>query len=88
MNDKVLFWFRNDLRMADNPGFYEACLSGEVLPVYILDHNIDIGSASKWWLYYSLNKLNDSLQNHLHVVSGDSESIILEGFAFVPINSS
>ena len=78
MNDKVLFWFRNDLRMADNPGFYEACLSGEVLPVYILDHNIDIGSASKWWLYYSLNKLNDSLQNHLHVVSGDSESIILD----------
>ena len=78
MNDKILFWFRNDLRLGDNPGFSEACLSGTILPVYILDKNIDIGSASKWWLYYSLHKLNEALKNGLHVISGDSEAVILD----------
>ena len=78
MSDTVLFWFRNDLRLADNPGLYEAGLSGSVLPIYILEKNIDIGSASKWWLNYSLHKLNESLKNNLYVVSGDSEKSILD----------
>ena len=78
MSDTVLFWFRNDLRLADNPGLYEASLSGSVLPIYILEKNIDVGSASKWWLNYSLHKLNESLKNNLYVVSGDSEKSILD----------
>ena len=78
MSDTVLFWFRNDLRVADNPGLYEASLSGSVLPIYILEKNIDIGSASKWWLHYSLHKLNESLKNNLYVTSGDSEKSILD----------
>jgi deoxyribodipyrimidine photo-lyase len=76
----TLFWFRRDLRIADNPGLFEAAQHGAVLPVYILD--IDelpkIGSASRWWLHYSLNALNESLGNKLNVYVGRSKNILLE----------
>jgi deoxyribodipyrimidine photo-lyase len=36
-----IFWFRRDLRLHDNKGFFEALSSGkEVLPVFIFDTNI------------------------------------------------
>ena len=34
---KVLHWFRQDLRLTDNPALYEASKHYEVLPVFILD---------------------------------------------------
>ncbi len=48
MKEKInLFWFRRDLRIPDNHGFYQALTSGKpVLPVFIYDTNI-------------LNDLND-----------------------------
>lgn len=37
----IIFWFRRDLRLNDNKGFYEALSSGnKVLPVFIFDKNI------------------------------------------------
>ncbi|MEI6233599.1 MAG: deoxyribodipyrimidine photo-lyase [Planctomycetota bacterium] len=32
-----LFWFRHDLRLADNTGFFAACRAGDVVPCVILD---------------------------------------------------
>ena len=32
-----IVWFRQDLRIADNPALAEAAARGKVLPVYILD---------------------------------------------------
>ena len=35
---RILYWFRNDLRLHDNPAFAEACAAApEVLPVYVFD---------------------------------------------------
>ena len=34
---RTLHWFRNDLRLQDNPALLAACQQGEVLPVFILD---------------------------------------------------
>ena len=70
-------WFRQDLRLNDNPAIIEANNSGlKILPVYILDDinssNWKIGSASRWWLNESLKKLNDSLNHNLCFMSGDS----------------
>ena len=31
-----IFWFRQDLRVADNPGLTKAVENGSVLPVYIM----------------------------------------------------
>ncbi|OYY21694.1 MAG: deoxyribodipyrimidine photolyase [Polynucleobacter sp. 24-46-87] len=34
----LIYWFRNDLRLADNPAFTQACLNADhLLPVYIHD---------------------------------------------------
>ncbi len=78
---KVLFWFRQDLRIADNPGLFAASRQGDVMPIYILDDNPtddnEMGSASKWWLYYSLSDLNESLKQKLNVYRGKAEAIIL-----------
>ena len=61
---KVIFWFRQDLRLSDNPGLMEAAKAGEVLPVYIVDtdprNTRNRGAASKWWLRESLQALKKS----------------------------
>ena len=77
MEEICIMWFRQDLRLNDNPAIIEANNSGlKILPVYILDDinssNWKIGSASRWWLNESLKKLNDSLNHNLCFMSGDS----------------
>ena len=75
MKYKTIMWFRQDLRITDNPALNNACSKGEVIPIYIHDdHNNkekNIGSASKWWLHHSLNSLNKSLDGRLITLSGD-----------------
>ncbi|WP_375444186.1 DASH family cryptochrome [uncultured Fibrella sp.] len=37
-HNRILYWFRNDLRLHDNPAFSAACTeAAEVLPVYVFD---------------------------------------------------
>ncbi|MEX2200217.1 MAG: deoxyribodipyrimidine photo-lyase [Dongiaceae bacterium] len=63
----VIVWFRQDLRLADNPALVAAIATGEpVLPVYILayqDGRVP-GGASRWWLDRSLATLDIALQEH------------------------
>jgi deoxyribodipyrimidine photo-lyase len=33
----TIVWFRQDLRLHDNPALFAACAQGDVIPVYILD---------------------------------------------------
>lgn len=77
-----IVWFRQDLRMADNPALLEAAQRGQVLAIYIDDDTapapFKLGSASKVWLYHSLNKLNQSLGGKLNCYQGDAASIIAE----------
>lgn len=79
-NKKTLFWFRQDLRISDNPGLFEAAHCGSVMPIYIFDETqkaaFKIGSASRWWLHHSLSSLNISLNNKLNIYVGDSHEII------------
>ena len=67
MSQLAIVWFRNDLRIADNPALYEAAKSTTVLPIYIFDDvNSGIhqpGAASKVWIHHSLMSLNRSLMN-------------------------
>ena len=63
----AIFWFREDLRLADNPGLAAALSSGQpVLCVYILDEISDalrsLGGTSKWWLDKSLRALNADIE--------------------------
>ncbi|MFM2042719.1 MAG: Deoxyribodipyrimidine photo-lyase [Pseudomonadota bacterium] len=58
----VIVWFRQDLRLADNPALTAAVESGRpVIPVYVLDDVTPgtwrAGGASRWWLHHSLAAL-------------------------------
>lgn len=77
-----IFWFRQDLRISDNPGFLEASKLGSVMPIYIFDdcapEKFKIGQASKIYLGNSLESLNKTLKNKLNFYCGDSQKIILD----------
>lgn len=78
----TIHWFRQDLRLADNPSLFDAAAKGLVIPVYILDDvNSGIykmGAASRCWLHHSLVALNSSLKGQLLVFSGDPELILCQ----------
>lgn len=79
---KTLFWFRQDLRLSDNPGLFQAAQQGSVLPVFILDEeNAGIkkmGAASRWWLHHSLEKLSQNLCGQLNIYAGNALTILLK----------
>ena len=77
----VILWFRQDLRLADNPALTHAVGTGRpILPLYILDQGPatrQTGAASLWWLDKSLRALDDSLRSRgsrLILRRGDSEA--------------
>lgn len=81
MNKAIsIVWFRQDLRLSDNPAILEASNLGVLLPIYILDDcapdPFKIGSASKIWLHHSLHSLNQSLDGKLNVYIGKTSEII------------
>jgi len=83
MEDKFgIFWFRQDLRLHDNLGLQNLVAEcKKIIPVFILDENDKIGSASKWWLYNSLDSLNTSLKlkdSKLFYFKGNPVDILLQ----------
>ncbi len=80
MTSTTLVWFRQDLRLRDNPALAHAAASGSVIPVYIVDdthaQQWQPGSASNWWLHQSLCALNESLNGNLLFFKGDPLQII------------
>ena len=77
----VILWFRQDLRLADNPALTHAAETGRpVVPVYILDQGSRVrpmGAASLWWLDKSLRALDAALGergSRLILRRGDSEA--------------
>jgi len=67
MVSPVIVWFRQDLRLDDNPALLAAAQSGRpVLPLYTLDDETPgkwaMGGASRWWLHHSLEALSASLR--------------------------
>jgi len=63
----TIVWFRQDLRLLDNPALSAAVAEGRpVLPLYVLpDQNADwaMGGASRWWLHHSLTSLAATLES-------------------------
>ncbi|MFF7292577.1 cryptochrome/photolyase family protein [Microbacterium sp. NPDC008134] len=62
-----LVWFRDDLRLADNPALRAAMDRGEpIIALYVLDEESDgirpLGGAARWWLHHSLASLRERLR--------------------------
>lgn len=80
----AIVWFRQDLRLADNPALAAAIASGRpVVPVYVLDEDTPgdwrPGGASRWWLHRSLAALDRSLAetgSRLVLRRGDAIEVI------------
>lgn len=67
MRNPAIVWFRQDLRLADNPALQAALARGvPVVPVFIHDpEDAGIwtpGAASRWWLHGSLEALAAGLR--------------------------
>lgn len=77
---QTIVWFRQDLRIKDNPALAKASQIGDVLPVYIFDDSVPaegaMGRASRWFLHHALESLNKSLNNQLIILKGDPKKII------------
>jgi len=80
-NNTSIMWFRQDLRVKDNPALINAAKHNKVLPVYIYDTSVPqkaaLGGASKWWLHHALVALQESLEDNLLVLSGDPQEILM-----------
>lgn len=63
----TIVWFRDDLRVADNPALHAALeLNNPVVCVFILDEKSPgvrpLGAATKWWLHHSLLAFESKLE--------------------------
>jgi deoxyribodipyrimidine photo-lyase len=80
----AIVWFRQDLRLSDNPALLEAASSGRpLLCLYVLDDETPgdwkMGGASRWWLHHSLTALDKRLKDRggrLVLRRGAGEKII------------
>ncbi|HVU17236.1 MAG TPA: deoxyribodipyrimidine photo-lyase [Candidatus Didemnitutus sp.] len=84
MTPPIIVWFRQDLRLTDNPALNAAVRTGRpVIPIFIWDPKREgdwpAGAASRWWLHHSLAALSDSLRgrsSRLILASGDSVDLL------------
>ena len=80
----VICWFRQDLRLADNPALAAAQADGSpIVALFVLDDETPgiwrAGGASRWWLHHSLQSLGDSLEEiggRLVLRRGRAESVV------------
>jgi deoxyribodipyrimidine photo-lyase len=84
MAERVLFWFRNDLRLEDNVALSFAFSKGSVLPVYILEEKefqttqLGFKKSGAFRVKFLLETL-ENLKENLKILGGDL--LVLKGNA-------
>ena len=75
MSPPVIFWFRRDLRLADNLALLDALRRGDgsVVPVFVVDPRLAaaVGPVRRAYLAATLRALDDSLGGALVVLVGE-----------------
>ena len=69
----VLHWFRDDLRLLDNPALTHASQNGATAYIYIIEPDQLLGGAASVWLHHSLAALNHQLDGNLLPYKGRPE---------------
>lgn len=86
-----IVWFRQDLRVSDNPALAKAAELGKILSLYVLNDGapppFQRGRASQVWLYHSLAQLNQSLEGKLNIYEGPVDEIIHKLLETYPIKN-
>ena len=83
MTNKAIIWFRNDLRLSDNATLnYAAQNNCQVIFLYIMNPDDNIGAAAKWFLHHALKSLEQDLKSQynasLIIKSGNTDIILPE----------
>ncbi|WEK59870.1 MAG: deoxyribodipyrimidine photo-lyase [Candidatus Microbacterium colombiense] len=86
MPSPSIVWFRDDLRLADNPALRAAIDRGEpIVALFVLDEESPgvrpLGGAARWWLHHSLQSLSERLGERgasLVLRRGAAERVIRE----------
>jgi deoxyribodipyrimidine photo-lyase len=80
-----LIWFRDDLRLDDNPALAAAARAGPVVALYVLEEGLPgqqvLGGAVRWWLHHALARLGEALAQRgvpLVLRRGDPRRIVPE----------
>jgi deoxyribodipyrimidine photo-lyase len=76
----IVVWFRDDLRIADNPALFTAAATGRpLICVFIAEGQEEglrpLGGAARWWLHGFLAALGAALNAHggrLHLFQGSA----------------
>ena len=79
-----IVWFRQDLRLADNPALIQACKDCDAVQCVFIDDPTDrtisqVGAASRVWLHHSLKALNASISKRgssLMLLQGESLPVL------------
>jgi len=78
----ALLWFRDDLRLSDNPALRAALDHGPLICLYILDTSTErrpLGGAARWWLSRSLTALSEAIAakgGDLLILRGDPAELL------------
>jgi deoxyribodipyrimidine photo-lyase len=78
----ALLWFRDDLRLSDNPALRAAIERGPLICLYAFDTSADrrpLGGAARWWLSRSLAALSDAIAakgGELLILRGDPAELL------------
>ena len=80
-----IVWFRDDLRLSDNPALAAALARGPTFCVYIDDAQSPglrpLGGAARWWLHHSLASLTADIAakgGRLDIFAGAGAEIIVQ----------
>jgi len=82
----VICWFRNDLRLTDNPALHEAVVSKQpLICLYVFDDKSKglraPGGASNWWLHDALKTLGEAIAEKggaLFLMRGNAVKVIAD----------
>lgn len=78
----ALLWFRDDLRLSDNPALAAASERAPLICLYILDTSRErrrLGGAARWWLSRSLTALSAAIAakgGELSILRGDPAELL------------
>lgn len=80
----IIVWFRDDLRVCDNPALHAAARSGRpVCCIFVHDEESEglrrLGGAARWWLHGSLQELDKALHGRggcLSIHKGPAASFV------------
>ena len=83
---RALVWFRNVMRLTDNPALLAAVASGQpIIPLFILDDDTPgdwrPGGARRWWLHHSIKALDGELRqrgSRLLLQQGETLTVLPE----------